>query len=253
MKHRFSEEEKAEALSRCIDQINEGQAPNLEELGDLGKVIAPLVETSLEVRKAFNVSKPASKERMEEGFSRVRKKYEELSFKTALTHGLGTGRAKLNLARRSDFLVLLLQAAKQVWGNVKLVKLLFLLRNEGEAIQAVGDFYSHYAYNYGAFDDDIMKDVTALKALGVINKKAPPASSKDRNQVGGIFELTPKGEAVAKELIENVQKTHPDVLKDIQNIVTKYGKMKTDELLSYTYKNYPDYAKNSKVKDQYLN
>ena len=263
MKVHLKDEDRAELLSRVVDLLNEGKTTEADKLirdsGDLGQSIMPLIETE----KMLGDIPMVPKEQKERTFVKVRQQYDLHSFEQALEQSLAK-RKHLSLERRSDFLILLVHFAKQVWGNVKLVKLLFLLWNEGEAIRGVGDFYNHYAYNYGAFDQDIPKDVKTLERLGVIEKNAPPYEGElmgtlteegnfvEMKRVNTVYELTRKGEAVAKELVESAQKTHPDVLKDIQNIVEKYGRMNTADLLSYTYKKYPDYAKKSKVKGKYL-
>ncbi len=257
-----NEKERAELLSRAVDLLNEGKAKEADELiqrsGDLGKSVLP----HLEVHKMFSGLPPVPEEQMEKNFARARKEYERHAVERAFKEALETG-GKLSLERRSDFLILLIHFAKEVWGNMRLVKLLFLLRNEGEAVKNVGDFYSHYAYNFGAFDEDILKDVKALKKLGVLEKKNPPEYVETEGilmnmetiepvHVDGIYELTPRGEKVAQELLQSAEKKHPGVIKDIQSIVEKYGRMNIDKLLAYTYKKYPDYAKNSKVKNEYL-
>jgi hypothetical protein len=263
VKVHLKDEDRAELLSRVVDLLNEGKTAEADKLiqdsGDLGKSVVPFIQT----HKMLSGLPLVPKEQMDRTFAKIRRELERRTFERALKHS-PANREPLNLERRSDFLILLVHFAKQVWGNVKLVKLLFLLWNEGEAIRGVGDFYSHYAYNYGAFDQDIPKDVKTLEKLGVIEKNAPPYEGQlmgDLNdqgefieikRVNAVYELTRKGEAVAKELVESVQKTHPNVIKDIQSIVEKYGRMSTAKLLSYTYGKYPDYAKNSKVKDKYL-
>src|SRR5258708_39551238 len=76
------------------------------------------------------------------------------------------------------------------------------------------------------------------------HRQEGPAGKREGSKTGGCgLSTNPQRRCgAAKKLVESVQKAHPEVIKAIQNIIQKYGKMNTAELLYYTYRKYPDSA-----------
>ena len=170
------------------------------------------------------------------------------------------------LDRRPDVMILLLHFMKHllnldVWGDTKLVKLLFLLGKEGGCDRLVPDFYGHYAYSFGAFDAAVPKDAEMLSRKGILNMGRPEAlytfgsmelGIPNEKQVNNVYRLTPKGELFAGALLKDALAKNPDLIENLKRVVMAHGRKSTDELLSYTYNTYPDTAKNSKVREKYL-
>lgn len=169
--------------------------------------------------------------------------------------------SNLKVDKRPDFLILLLFFADQIWGNTKLEKLVFLLAKEGGCGQFIPDFYDHYAYNFGAFDKQVPQDVEALVRSKIIRRSLPPGALNDpsedlgiptKKRVDSVYQLTDKGRQLAKQLVSAAQRQNPQILQSVRTVLARHGRKNAHELIDYTYKKYPEYAKNSFVRDQYL-
>ena len=66
-----------------------------------------------------------------------------------------------------------------------------------------------------------------------------------------MYWLTPKGQKIVTALIKNISETNPSLLNQMERVMKEHGNKTTGELLSYTYKKYPETAVHSKVKDKY--
>ena len=171
------------------------------------------------------------------------------------------------LDRRPDVMILLLHFMRDllqldVWGDTKLVKLLFLLGKEAGCDQLVPDFYGHYAYSFGAFDDAVPKDAEMLAQKKIITMGRPEQhltfgseelGIPNERLVNNIYRLTERGEKFAQLLLKDAISKNPEVVESFKRVILAHGKKSTDELLRYTYTKYPETAKNSKVRDRYLN
>lgn len=250
----------ANLISDYTDKLNQGNAPAIDDFlsnhSDIAAEIRPILESIIQFRRKATCPS-LTKAESDAIFTKIQEKIHALSapMQTATAH-----QSVIALDKRPDFLILLLHFMNQIWGNTKLVKLLFLLGKEGRCDQFVPDYYGHYAYNYGAFDKAVPQDVQALVQAGIIKKTVPPSKKRsqselglpDKKQVEAVYELTDKGKKFAQSLIKSSQSKDPKILARIQDIVRKHGKKNVDELLYYTYNTYPETAEKSKVKNKYL-
>lgn len=250
----------ANLISDYTDKLNQGNAPIIDDFlsnhSDIAAEIRPILESIIKFRRTATCPS-LTKVESDAIFAKIQAKMRALSAptRTATAHP-----GVIAIDKRPDFLILLLHFMDQIWGNTKLVKLLFLLGKEGHCDQFVPDYYGHYAYNYGAFDKAVPQDVQALVQAGIIKKTVPPSKKRSQNELGlpdkkqveAIYELTDKGKKFAQSLIKSSQSKDPKILARIQDIVRKHGKKNADELLYYTYNTYPETAEKSKVKNKYL-
>ena len=247
-----------ELLTRVIDLLNMGKARQANELlrntGKLGES----VEELLNIHRMYCGLPLVPIEQMEKNFARIRREYARRAFERAVKGDIEPGQIKLDLERRTDFLILLLHYSGEVWGRIKLAKLLLMFWNQSNSLKGSGTFYNKYAYDFGAFERDIPQDLKTLRKMGLVEKQHRPQSKDRRIQslliryIDGVYKLTPKGEAVAKDLIRSAEKECPDVIKDIQKFIKDYGPMSGKDLYNYTSWIYPDYAKKSKIKRENL-
>lgn len=122
---------------------------------------------------------------------------------------------------------LLLQAGEGV-SKIKLMKWLFLLRNETD-IDIEKSFYDFLPYHYGPFSFTVYRDLSELKRDGLVDYD-------DRN-------VWLKNEDVAKSF-SNLSKKYTT---SISSIIKNFGDMSQKKLISYVYKQYPWYASRSKL------
>ena len=246
-KHNISPKEFAEILSGYTDLVNYGSAPPvddyLEKYTDQQKKrLKPLLEMVSDIRE-YSVSLSFSESKKDELFKKI---------KNNLSTDL-TGVAVISDVQRPDFLLLTLKITSEMWGITKLTKILFLVGKEAVRSEKRFDFYNHYAYDYGPFDDAIKKDLDALKEFKMIEEGLPPANENlGAKQIDAIFRLTESGRKYVEEFEKKFESRYPDVLKEIFETVKKYNSMKLDPLLKYVYKTYPELTKKSKIKKQVL-
>lgn len=126
----------------------------------------------------------------------------------------------------------------------------------------VSDYYAHYAYTYGPFEEAGYKDIEALKQHGLIEEKKPPKKRLDPDEeideglypekVDAIYRLTDRGEKFAQALMKSAQEKDPTILQKIEEIKSKYGHLPLRQLLKYIYTQYPEFAKESKIRKEIL-
>ncbi len=259
MKKNSNDSKITELLSSYIDQLNTGTALSLDKIvsihGEIGSSVRDIIETLLPL-KGGTLFKPLSDERKNAIFARLRRELD-----IPVTSAQATT-DPLPITQRTDILILLLNFMSQIWGDTKLVKLLFLLAQEGDCNKFVPDFYMATANNYGPFDKNILDDINILHQRGIIEKRTIiPRQNRSANgdlgvpntkQVNAVYKLTHEGKQCAERLLKGASAKNPEIVKKIKEIVDKYGKKTSDELLSYIYNKYPKTTTKSLVRDKYL-
>jgi uncharacterized protein YwgA len=148
-------------------------------------------------------------------------------------------------------------------GITRLVKLVFLLKQETDFDSDVSDPFTFEAYHYGPYSREIYDAVDFLKAMQLMSERRVDVSSgldvseeaealdfydaldEEEQYIERQLELTEDGRAVAKVLSTRVSPKGKDALKSIKD---KYGTMPLRQLLRYVYDRYPRYAENSRVR-----
>lgn len=106
--------------------------------------------------------------------------------------------------------------------KTQLMKLLFLLKEE-EKLDMKGSFYDFLPYKYGPFSFLAYKDLDYLERSNVVEYS------------NGEIQL------MNADILNNLD-LKKDIIEAISYIMTKYGNMNIDELVSYIYETYPWYA-----------
>lgn len=257
---------KAELFSSFIDGMNAGTTAHPKDFafanGALGHSMLGVLEAVMPLRTGSLQENPTAQER-DIVFAQIMR---ELTRETPPAQAPIQG---VPVTQRTDVLILMMYFMEELWGslwgNVKLIKLPFLLAQEGDCGSFVPDFYfpnvAQAAYNYGAFDQNVLEDVDGLVVHGIIRKLAPPSRQSGpngelgiptANQVDWIYELTPRGKKIAAMLLRGTAVQNPKIAEQIKSVIKNHGNKTMAQLLDYTYNKYPDSAKNSKVKDKYL-
>lgn len=257
---------KAELFSSFIDEMNAGTAAHPKDFafanGAIGHSMLGILEAVMPLRTGSLNENPAAQER-DIVFAQIMR---ELARENPPTQ---VPVKSVPVTQRTDVLILMMYFMGELWGslwgNVKLIKLPFLLAQEGDCGSFVPDFYfpnvAQAAYNYGAFDQNVLDDVDGLIALGIIRKLVPPSKQSgpngelgipSANQVDWIYELTPRGKKIAAMLLSGTATQNPEIARKIESVIKNHGNKTMAQLLDYTYNKYPDSAKNSVVKDKYL-
>lgn len=259
------EQRLANILSEYVDQLNEGVAPPIEGFLKRYESLTQDMKAMLEVisfvkdeTQLEEVPEWKKTQVFEKIYTEFITQNERKQIRETIEHGTAT----LPLDKRTDFLILLLHTMKEIWGITKVFKFLFLMGKEEHLDNYVPDYYSYCAYNYGPFEKAIYEDIEALKQYGLIEERKPRKKKYKADEeieevlypekVQAIYQLSNKGEQIAQALMKSAQKKDPGIIKKINTIKSKYGYLSLKELLKYIYNQYPEYAKNSKIKKEIL-
>jgi hypothetical protein len=167
----------------------------------------------------------------------------------------------------ADLVLLLLRAPAgdratrdRLNGITRLEKLLFLADQESELPGRVDEAFKFTAYNYGPYSKQIYEAVDLLEEAKLLREeKAIDGRSLDAMEEAGVdvedvegverrFFLTDDGRAVADLLT----KEHPQIVKLLGEVKSKYGSLPLRQLIQYVYRRYPKYAEASLIRDQVL-
>lgn len=254
----------AEALSEFIDLVNAGAAPSVDEFLSEHKAVAsqlgPLLRSALTVRAEASQAAHAPNAALH--FENVRKRLLDEKEKQASARNQQVVAPSLAIDKRPDFLLLLLRAAGEIRGVTRVFKLLFLLGKEGDAARFVRDYYTHVAYSYGPFEDNIYKDLEALERRGLIEAEKPPNprlgwrgevhAGVRPTSVEAVYTLTKQGKKIADALAKGAEMQDPTILENVRRISGQYGRMPLKKLLAYVYRKYPEFATKSVIRDEVL-
>ena len=259
------EQRLADILSKYVDCLNEDNATPIEELLNQYEPLTQDIRLILEVTTFIKneiQSEVIPEEKREEAFGELHAKLLSQGKRKQLRDDIECGTIALPLDRRPDFLILLLHSMREIWGITRVVKLLFLMGKEVHLDTYVSDYYAHYAHNYGPFEEAIYKDIDVLKQYGLIKERKPRKKRYDPDEdideglypekVCAIYQLTDHGKKFAQALVKSAQKKDPSIIQKIETIKSKYGHLPLKKLLKYIYIQYPDYAKNSKIRKEIL-
>lgn len=181
----------------------------------------------------------------------------------------------------ADYLLLLLYLndKEPIKGSVRLIKMMFLFKEQIEPVlkkkglesDKLPDFM---AYNYGPFSKDVYEQVELFSGIGFIQMKDLNAS-EEMSEVDDVVESEFLDECYESDselkndnnfweysiLEKGCGFVESNLLSEITNeqldILEKFKKKVTDmsikQLLYYVYTTYPDYTEKSLIKDEVLN
>lgn len=149
---------------------------------------------------------------------------------------------------REKWILLLLHFFKDIHGRTRLMKLLFLLKNEGGFRER--NFHKFKPYLYGPFSKEVILDLEELQDRKFIELEYRQLPKDEFGEKAGtyVYRLTPKGESLVTELLEHVSS---DVIRKI-NKLKRFNRMRLSTLLEYVYKRYPTYTTNSEIGEKVL-
>ncbi|WP_255170069.1 type II toxin-antitoxin system antitoxin SocA domain-containing protein [Natrononativus amylolyticus] len=133
----------------------------------------------------------------------------------------------------------------------KVQKLLFLIEQESRFFENYEQevSFNFAPYKMGPFSENVYEELQflmqldAIEAEDISNPTGMDALKADLTNKK--FEITPKGEKIASQLVEILEPEHRNELEDM---IQEYNKMTLQDLLRYVYQEYPDFATESKIK-----
>ena len=180
---------------------------------------------------------------------------------------------KIDVDNGTDMILVLLKAGgkkkpedEEIVGLTRLIKLIFLLKNETPLAKYLNDF-SYEAYNYGPYSSEVFDSLQALINAGLIQTQASVSSEyieeSDRFEIMGqassenitdihgtiIYQLTDDGRTVASALIKSLS---DEERKEIERIKRQYNSIDLKRLLLYVYKKYPSSTTESVIRNEVL-
>lgn len=192
--------------------------------------------------------------------------------------------ATAQIDNRRDILLLLLYAPgatgnanEPVTGRTRLVKMLFLFKNEALKHFRRGtrvndsNFYEFFAWNFGPFSRDVYDDLTFFSLRNFIETSESEevtlpesvaewerwlSTTDDVSDDPAVvdyaeedFTLTDKGVRFAKPMWDSLSNAQRTLLKEFK---TRVNKVSLRALLRYVYEEYPDSTTKSTIKEKVL-
>lgn len=159
--------------------------------------------------------------------------------------------------RPEDLAFLLLYHADSIEGSTRLQKLFFLLQEESELAELHDEVKVDFrGYKYGPFTEEVFDLVDFLEALGAVEVVDTDwENNHDREGVEASkyaekkLIMTEKGQKIASELNGYLD---DGTEADLDELVNRYNSMSQEDLLEYVYSQYPEYTKESEIKDEVL-
>lgn len=148
---------------------------------------------------------------------------------------------------RQKWILHLLHSFKEI-SRTRLMKILFLLKNEGGFRK--GNFHRFKSYIYGPFSKEVIFDLEELQDREFIELeyREHPKDEFGKKADIYIYRLTTKGESLVTELSEHVT---PDTIRKIKKL-KRFNRMQLTRLLKYVYKHYPKYTTKSEIAEKIL-
>jgi uncharacterized protein YwgA len=145
-------------------------------------------------------------------------------------------------------------------GITRLEKLLFLVDKETDVPHDVDVPFPFRPYNYGPYSREVYEAVELLEEARLVEEERvlegntldemeeASTVTAEREGVERRFRLTDHGRLVAGLLARQ----HPDAAQKIADVKRSYAGMPLQQLIRYVYRKYPEYAEQSKIRDQVL-
>lgn len=146
---------------------------------------------------------------------------------------------KMEITRRSLWLLAMIESSPYVDGNTRLQKYALLLT---KIILKNEDRYNDWeANNYGGFSKQISLEIQQCIKNEMVEKNTVSHSGQEHNR----YSITDKGNKMIKELINSEKETYRKI-----KIITKfYFNRSLNDLLTDAYTLFPKYTLNSRIKD----
>jgi len=176
---------------------------------------------------------------------------------------------KSGLKSGLDLFMLLLYVNNQekIEGITRLVKILFLLIEEG-GFKKFETEYGFEAYNYGPWSSQVLNFKETAQEMELIKSEERELKPYERRDVDlieteldiagipeleenkiSIFSLTADGIKVGSVLYERL--TGEERI-EIEEIKKKFNRMSLSELIEYVYLKYPEFAKKSRIREKII-
>ncbi|ASJ16726.1 hypothetical protein A3L04_06390 [Thermococcus chitonophagus] len=146
-----------------------------------------------------------------------------------------------------DMVLILLYAQKDkpIHSRIMLFKEIFLLYKE--ILSKYTNVFilqdpKFFGYKYGPYSFELAEIIKQLYWNGLIDIYGRRNTRKE------TFKLTPKGEEEAHKIFSSLPK---ELQEDIKKMRIGWDQLGIDGILRYVYRNYPDYTKQSEIKDKY--
>jgi uncharacterized protein YwgA len=137
-----------------------------------------------------------------------------------------------------EIVVYLIHRLKKIVADTRVMKLMFLLQKEFDLSSY--DFVPHF---FGPYSRELSNDIAELVSKSILFEDILKNDKNDRETK--VYSLTTIGEAAAKKISARMSNQER---KKISLLIEKYSKLTLQQLLSYVYRQYPDFSKNSLIK-----
>jgi len=147
------------------------------------------------------------------------------------------------LEGRRRWILILLYVLGAIKGSTRLEKLLFLLKEEFKVVDE--PFYDFTPYLFGPFSAEALNDAKLLRDAGlieIIEETLDFSPLSDWIVIRKTYRLTEAGKEIARHLLFEELRRRPE-MREVLRKLQQFNVMPLDELLSYIYKNYPEFKR----------
>lgn len=153
---------------------------------------------------------------------------------------------------RERWIIATLLACKEIQGTTRLMKLLFLLKNEAHfSKKELAGFYIFRPGKYGPFSRGVERDLLELTDLGIIKmvkRKIPLNEFSEESAFLHIYRVAQTRTDIVEETLQNLP---VDVISRL-TFLDFFNRMTLLDLLKYVYSRYLKSIKNSIIIDKVL-
>lgn len=149
---------------------------------------------------------------------------------------------KPSLGGRQKWMLILLHGVGEVQGTTRLEKLLFLLKEEYKVIDE--DYYHFKPHLFGPYPQELPSDVRDLRAAEFIDVEEEVFGKGEMGDwiyLRKTYDLTTKGDDEARSLYAKFSKESGIV--EAMRRMQEFNAMPLNNLLSYTWRKYPQYTR----------
>jgi hypothetical protein len=173
---------------------------------------------------------------------------------------------------REDVLLLIFDSYARLFhkgsfnGVTRLEKLVYLLGAEA-GFHDVDTLFAFRPYKFGPYSKAVYEAADFLQSMDLVRVEVKPyysyflaeeekelqrdietESDSDEPVPSGherLFSLTDNGSAVAGKLRSAWENEHPDYLRKIDEVVSRYGSLPLNQIIRYVYRRFPKMAEKS--------
>jgi hypothetical protein len=172
------------------------------------------------------------------------------------------------LTQRPEIVILLLYLAGRtgslvegIRGMIRMMKLVFLAQRTTPVAQGLTLGYEFVPFKFGPHSAEVYNDLQVLIWADLVKRTEYDEDGMpviQRNDYGrmpedefagknALYELTPNGKVYAELLARDLERTRPELLKQLAALKYTLTRMSWQQIIAFVYERYPEYTTESEL------